>query len=70
MSIFRIFSFYYLTCVAFAQIQVQTSVVTPTPTTPLLLSSASFQYPRATETLLINVIDTIVVQWKSNYINA
>jgi hypothetical protein len=68
MSIFRVLSFCYLICIAFAQVEVQTSVITATPVTPLQSSSASFQYPRTTETLVINVVDTVVVQWESNFV--
>jgi hypothetical protein len=64
---FHVLSFCYLICMAFAQTQVQTSVITVTPTTPLQSSSASFQYPRETEALVVNVIDIIVVQWQSNF---
>jgi hypothetical protein len=61
MSVFRVLSFCYLIRVAISQVEAQTSV------TPLQSSSASFQYPRATESLTVNVVDTIVVEWKSNF---
>jgi hypothetical protein len=67
IKIFHVLSFCYFISVALTQVQVPTSVIVVTPTTPLQSSSASFQYPRTTETLVVNVIDTIVVEWQSNF---
>jgi hypothetical protein len=67
ITIFHVLSSCYFISVAFTQVQVPTRVIAVTPTTPLQSSSASLQYPRTTETLVVNVVDTIVVEWQSNF---
>jgi hypothetical protein len=68
MTVSRVFDYCYFIVIALAQAQVPTSTITATPVTPAQSSSASFPYPRATETLVVNVVDKVVVEWKSNFI--